>query len=201
MTILIRALAALTAVIAICFTITTVQADVGVGIMPGKIQVEDSLMPGGLYHLPSLQVANTGDQATNYELALARMEKQDELSPTEEFFSFSPESFRLDPGASQVISLSLNVPVNAIAGDYLAYIEAHPVSAGTAGTSIGVAAATKVYFTVKPASTWAGIVNYAVSFLKRNAPLSYILPGVILAGLLLYWLRRRIKLEVKLTRK
>jgi hypothetical protein len=181
--------------------VTMVSADIGVGIMPGKITVNESLMPGGQYQLTSIQVVNTGTETAQYKMDVAQMGKQDELQPSNEFFSFNPESFKLEAEANQVISVSLNIPLGAEPGDYLAYVEAHPVSQNTGGTSIGVAAATKVYFTVKPASTWAGIMNMIGSFFKRNAPISYIVPGVIVVGILIFLVSRRLKLELRVSRK
>jgi len=197
----IKTLVAVVAVVICCLGAGSVQAQVGVGIAPGTIRVDEALMPGGHYQLPSLQVVNTGQEGSQYELELARMAKQDELRPPEEFMSFSPRSFYLEPGANQVISLSLEIPIKAKPGDYLAYIEAHPVSQGSGGMSVGIAAATKLYFTVKPANIWAGIANAIANFFSRTAPYSYAVLGIIVLGMVIFFLRRRIKFEVRMARK
>jgi hypothetical protein len=177
------------------------EAATGVGIMPGIIQTDKDLMPGGHYKLPDLQVVNTGSDTSRYELVVARMEKQDLLQPPVTYFSFSPVSFDLDAGKSQVISLALDIPVNARPGDYLGYVEAHPVSQATGGTSIGIAAASKIYFTIKPANTFMGITNAIGNFFSRTSPFSYVVLGIIILATLVYFLRRRIKLEVKVIKK
>lgn len=194
----------------IIFTVTLfilgsspIQADSGVGIMPGKIEVNEPLYPGGRYNLPVVQVFNTGAQASRYEVVVSGMEKQKELQPPEGLVIISPQSFFLEPKANQVISLSLSVPVKAEPGDYLAYIEARPVSQNTAGTHIGAAVATKLYFTVKPSSTWAGLLTYTGSFFKRHALPVYIAAGLVILALLGWTYKRYLKLDIKikLTRK
>lgn len=176
-------------------------AQAGVGIAPGVINVDESLSPGGYYKLPSVQVINTGTEASQYEVVLAHMEKQEELQPTEDFLSFSPNSFHLEAGASQAVSVTLDIPVRAKSGDYLAYIEAHPVSQAAGGTSVGVAVATKLFFTVKPANVVVGFAYSIASFFTRTAPVSYIVLGVIVLGVIVFFLRRHIRFEVRVGHK
>jgi hypothetical protein len=146
-------------------------------------------------------VVNTGTQPVQYEVVLAPVTKQDQLQPTADFISITPKAFSLDPGANQVISAYLNIPFGAEPGDYLAYIEAHPTLQNQSGTNIGVAAAAKLYFTVSPASTFKSITNSAAGFFQRNAPVSYIVPGVIVLGIIIFIISRRVKLEVKMTHR
>jgi hypothetical protein len=192
----------LAGILLLCLPAAAIQAQVGVGIMPGIIRVDEPLLPGGRYNLPSLQVVNTGNKSSDYGVELAYMAEQDELQPPADFIIVSPASFHLEPGASQVISLSLDIPVKAKPGDYLAYVEAHPTATSSGGgMQIGVAAATKLYFTVKPASVFVGITNSIASFFTRNAPGSYIVPGVIVLGLVVFFLRRRIRVDIRIARK
>lgn len=186
----------------LCLPAADIQAQTGVGIMPGIIRVDEPLLPGGRYNLPSLQVLNTGSEASDYGVELASMAEQEELQPPDDFIILSPTSFHLEPGANQVISLSLDIPVKAKPGDYLAYIEAHPVATGGGGgMQIGVAAATKLYFTVKPANVFVAVANSIANFFARNSPGSYIVLGVIVLGLLLFFLRRRIRVDIRIARK
>ncbi len=179
-----------------------IQAQLGVGIMPGVIRVDEPLLPGGRYNLPSLQVVNTGNESSDYRVELASMAEQEELQPSADFIILNPSAFYLEPGGNQVVSLSLDIPLKAKPGDYLAYVEAHPVStSGIGGMQIGVAAATKLYFTVKPANVFVAITNSIANFFTRNAPGSYIALGVIVLGLLLFFLRRRIRIDIKIARK
>ena len=186
----------------LCLPAADIQAQLGVGIMPGIIRVDESLLPGGRYNLPSLQVLNTGNESSDYGVELASMAEQEELQPPADFIIASPTSFHLEPGANQVVSLSLDIPLKAKPGDYLAYIEAHPVATGGGGgMQIGIAAATKLYFTVKPANAFVAITNSIANFFTRNAPVSYIVPGVIVIGLLVFFLQRRIRIDIRIARK
>jgi len=170
--------------------------------MPGTIQVDEPLLPGSRYNLPSLQVLNTGSEASDYGMELVSIAEQEELQPPDDFIIFSPALFHLEPGASQVVSLSLDIPIRAKPGDYLAYVEAHPVATGAGGgTQIGVAAATKLYFTVKPANVFIGVINSIVSFFTRTSPVSYIVLGIIVLGLVIFFLRRRIRVDIRIARK
>ena len=184
----------------ICLPAADIQAQVGVGIMPGIIRVDEPLLPGGRYSLPSMQVLNTGNVSSDYGVELAYMAEQEELQPPADFIVLSPTSFHLKPGANQVVSLSLDIPLKAKPGDYLAYIEAHPVATG-GGMQIGVAAATKLYFTVRPANVFVAITNSIANFFTRNAPGSYIALGVIVVGLVVFFLRRRIRIDIRVARR
>jgi P pilus assembly chaperone PapD len=185
----------------LCLAAGHVEAQAGVGIMPGIIRVDKPLLPGGRYNLTSLQVINTGSEPSQYEVELASVAEQKELQPPAEFIILSPTSFYLEPGASQVISLSLDIPVKAKPGDYLAYIEAHPVATSQGGMTIGVAAANKLYFTVRPANAFVGAANHIANFFTGNAPVSYIVLGAVVAGLLAFFLRRRLKVDIRVTRR
>jgi hypothetical protein len=170
--------------------------------MPGTIRVDEPLLPGGRYNLPSVQVLNTGREPSDYEVGLAFVGNQEELQPSSDFIILSPTSFYLEAGSSQVISLSLRILIRAKRGDYLAYIEAHPVATGAGGgMQIGVAAATKLYFTVKPANVFVGVINSIATFFTSTAPGSYIVLGVIVIGLVVFFLRRRIRVDIRIARK
>jgi len=191
---------ALVSLLSMCLAAGVALAAVGVGIAPGIIRVDEPLLPGGHYNLPSVSVVNTGTEAGDYEMELARMAEQQELEPPAEYIVISPTHFHLEAGASQTVSLSLSIPAKAKPGDYLAYIEAHPV-AGEGGTSVGVAAATKLYFTIRPSNVWVGVTNAIGNFFTGTAPASYIVLGVVLAGLVVFFLRRRIRVDIRIRRR
>lgn len=172
-------------------------ARLGVGVGTGKIVVEDELKPGTIYTLPSLTVLNTGDEEADYEAAITYHQDQPELEPPEEWFSFSPQKFFLEPGQAQEVKIKLNLPVRAQPGEYFAYLEGHPLKKAEKGqTSIGVAAAAKLYFTVVPANLVLGVYYRALSFWQTYSPWTQ--RGAILLGLIILWslLRRRFKIQV-----
>jgi len=149
----------------------TVYAKIGVGVGSGKIEVQDQLKPGMIYKLPSLSVMNTGDEATEYEVSVAYHEKQPELMPPNEWFSYSPNSFLLQPGEAKQVEVTLSLPLRTEPGKYFAYLEAHPAKKSVSGnTTIGVAAAAKLYFTVVPANPLSGVYYKLISFWKINQP-------------------------------
>lgn len=129
------------------------EAKIGVGVNTGKIQVDELLKSGMIYTLPSITVINTGDEAATYQVGLAYHENQPELRPQEGWFEFSPQNFDLEPGKAQLVNIKINLPLKTIPGNYFAYLEAYPKKdAAIGGTSIGIAAASKLYFTIVQSS-------------------------------------------------
>jgi P pilus assembly chaperone PapD len=148
-----------------------VYAKIGVGVGAGKIKIDDKLQPGTIYQLPLLTVLNTGDEPSDYEVSITYHEKQPENMPPQNWFIFSPQKFSLEPAKGQAVNIKLNLPVSAKPGDYFAYLEAHPVKKTESGnTTIGIAAATRLYFTVVPSNIFQGIYYKAVSFWNVYAP-------------------------------
>lgn len=175
-------------------------ARIGVGVANGKITVTQKLKPGIIYNLPPFTVVNTGDEESDYEVAITYNEKQPQRKPPESWFLFSPQSFRLKPGKVQVVDVKINLPFTTQPGDYYAYLEAHPVKKEQAGkTSINIAAASKLYFTIVPANIFAAIYYKAVSFWEIYRPLPQI--ALLVFGVIaLFFLAKRflnIKIQVK----
>jgi hypothetical protein len=167
-------------------------ARIGVGVAVGKIEVDKPLKPGGVYDLTPLVVVNTGDEPSDYGIKIAYQSEQPELKPVEEWFTFEPSLFSLEPGQVQNIAIKLTLPVKVKPGDYFGYLEAHPVKKTTAtgGTSISVAAATKLYFTVVPANVFQGMYYRIVSFWLRYSPWTWVVFGVIIAALVIVIFRK-----------
>ena len=145
-------------------------AGVGVGVNLGKIKIDQPLKPGGIYNFPPLGVINTGDKPGDYEIEVTYHQDQPELRPAQEWFNFNPQQFYLEPGQSQSVAIKLALPVRVKPGDYFAYLEAHPIIKSGPGTTIGVAAATKAYFTIAPANIWQAIYYKISSFFVIYAP-------------------------------
>lgn len=154
-------------------------AKVGVGVGLGKINIEEELLPGGIYKLPTIPVLNTGDEVTRYEMEVTYLSDQPELRPESNWFIFSPERFTLEGSKSQLTEVRLTLPLQTKPGDYFAYLEAHPVATGEGGVTIGIAAATKLNFTVKPANIWQATIQKISTFFTTTAPASYIILGAL----------------------
>src|SRR3989344_2722681 len=159
-------------------------AKIGVGVGLGKVQIDENLSPGGIYKLPTLPVLNTGDEAGEYEVEVTYLSEQSEFRPEASWFTFTPQNFSLDAGGSQLVEISLTLPVDVRPGNYFAFLEAHPV-ARAEGVTIGIAAATKLNFTVKPSGVLGAAIERLRSLLENKAPTSYIVIGVIGAVLAL----------------
>ena len=178
-----------------------VLANVGVGVNLGKIEIDEPLKPGGIYSLPSIGVINTGDEAGDYELAVTYHQDQPELRPDQEWFNFSPASFHLEPGQSQNVAVKLNLPVKTKPGDYFAYLEAHPVIKAGPGTTIGIAAATKTYFTIIPANIWQAITHRISSFFFLYAPWTYVGLTIVIGAIIITIFRRFFAFQIGIKKK
>lgn len=174
------------------FPISNVFAGIGVGVGTGKIIVDEELKPGSIYRLPGVTVINTGDVKGTYSVRITYLQNQAEIEPPKAWFRFSPETFELDPGEAQLVEITLDVPIKAIPGDYFAYIEAYPLSNEGDGsvTTIGIAAASKLYFNISPASVLSGIYYKAISLWQYYQPWST-RGAIIVAGVLTLLLMRK----------
>lgn len=159
---------------------SSVSAKVGVGMGAGEVRLTEGVKPGGIYALPSLRVFNTGDEITTYGFGVAYHQENPQLRPRKEWFTFNPETFTLEAGKSQEVSITMTVPVKAEPGDYFAFLESGPVASNKPGTSVGVAVATKLFFTVVPANIFQAVIYRVSSFFNTNSPWSWIGLGVVL---------------------
>ena len=179
----------------------TVSAQPGVGVTVGKIQIDQKLSSGGSYNLPSIGVINTGHDAGDYRVRISTLSDQDELRPSEDWFSFSPEEFFLEPEGTQTISIRVKIPITARSGDYFALIEASPVRAETGGVVISIAAATKLNFSVQSSNRIIGSARWIYTRVSDGSPYSWIIIGLIIVLPLGYWFRRRLRFNISLERR
>ncbi|MFH1745160.1 MAG: hypothetical protein ABH881_03255 [bacterium] len=167
-------------------------ANIGVGVGTGKIRVDQPMKAGLIYTLPSYTIINTGDEPSEYGVGTQYHEDQPEMRAPRDWFSFEPMNFYLEPGQVQVVQVKLSLPIRgAKPGDYFCFLQGFPVKkADVKGTSVGVAAAAKLYFTVAPANVFTGIYYRVGSLLKLYSPWSYVVSSVIIAALLIALFRR-----------
>ena len=167
------------------FAVSPVLAKIGVGVATGKIVVDEILRPGTVYHLPPLNVVNTGDETSTYGVDVAYNEHQVEGKPPAGWFTFTPKSFSLTPGGTQTVTITLTVPVKSVPGKYFAYLEAFPEKKTSAGeSSVGIAAATKLYFQTAPGNLFEGVYYRALSLWRDYFPWDAIIGGAV-AGIAL----------------
>jgi hypothetical protein len=177
-----------------------VLASVGVGVGTGKIDVKDKLKAGGIYTLPAITVYNTGTQEATYTMELTLNERQPQLKPNPNWFSFSPSTFKLKPKETKVIIPTLNMPLTAQSGDYFGYLEAHPDKTVKQGTAtVGVAAATKLSFTVVPYNIFLATLLRAQSLYIKAAPWSQIATFAFILAILYRVTRRHFNIKISRT--
>lgn len=173
-------------------------AKIGVGVGTRTIQVDESLKPGLIYTLPSVTVFNTGDEPSKYSIAIEYRENVPELRPKKEWFSFEPTEFYLEPGKAQMVQIKLSLPIkNVRPGDYFAFLSAYPIQEQEKGvTSIGIAAAAKLYFTVAPANVFQGIYYRFISLYSRYHPWDTIILAIVFVAIVLKFLGKRFKIQI-----
>jgi len=179
----------------------TAFARVGVGMGAGEIRLTQEIKPGGMYTLPKLRIFNTGDETTTYGMDVAYHQDYPQLRPAQSWFMFSPATFTLPAGQSQEISIIMTVPVKAQPGDYFAFVESGPVEANKPGTTVGVAVATKLFFTVVPANILQAVLYRISSFFGTYAPWSWVGLAVAMCAVLLFFLRRFFSFNIAMRKK
>ena len=178
-----------TALFSLYFSV--VSAKVGVGIGAGEIRLTELVKPGEIYTLPSLRIFNTGDETTTYGMGVAYHQENPQMRPRKDWFVFSPSSFSILPTESQEVLVTMIVPVKAEQGDYFAFIESGPVGVlDKPGTTVGIAVATKLFFTVAPANIWQAVLHRTEAFFRINSPWSWVGLGVVLFAVLIFLFRK-----------
>lgn len=177
-------------------------ARIGVGVGIGKIVVNEKLKPGILYTFPHLTVINTGDQPSDYEVLVTFNEKQPQLFPKSDWFIFSPQHFHLDPGKVEQVDVKLNLPLTMQPGNYFAYLEAHPIQADKNGqTTINIAAAAKLYFTVVPANIFQAMYYKTITFWTTYEPWTNWIGILVVIIIIISLFKKYVHLEVNLKKK
>jgi uncharacterized protein YaiE (UPF0345 family) len=175
-------------------------ADRGVGISTGEITVANRLAPGGGYALPAISVSNTGDVATTYALTITYVDGQPQLRPALDWFDFDPDRFALEAGESRQVNVAFSVPANAEPGDYFALVQAKTVSDQPGGTTVGVAAATKLRFSVAASGRLEAQLRSINRWLDDAAPWTYVVPAALVLGFLGYK-ARHLPFSVRIERR
>ncbi|MDP3991268.1 MAG: hypothetical protein Q8P63_03175 [Candidatus Nealsonbacteria bacterium] len=180
----------------------TVFARIGVGIDRGQIYIKEPLKPGGIYELSSMQVSNTGDEESYYELGIAYKDENPQLRTPKEWLSFNPQKFYLKPGESQLVAIKLTLPVKVEPGDYFNYIQARPAAEEEGGgTSIGIAVGAKLFFSVVPANFWQAITWRVSSFWQNNSPWTWVVFGMVLATLVVVFFKKTFSFQLGVKNK
>jgi hypothetical protein len=190
-----RAVGLLAAILTLAMA-QTATASKGVAIDLGRIEIEQKLSPGGSYRLPVMGVRNPGTDTTSYELAASPVEVDGREAPPADWFHFSPARLTLKPKEARAVKVRLELPTGADPGDYIALVGPQIITKGS-GAQVGAAAASRVTFTVEPATWLQAEWLKLKTFFSEHAPGSYVLPLVLLLALLAYRIRSRFAFRVE----
>jgi hypothetical protein len=171
-------------------------ADRGVALDLGKLEIAQTLTPGGGYHLPPLGVRNPGDEATSYRIVVTHVQGQEGTPLPEDWLSFEPAKLTLEPGKLQKVRPRLNVPTGADPGDYEGLIAAQIVTEGE-GAQVGAAAAARVTFSVESATLLGDVWHRIRSFAADHGPWTWLIPSLLVLTLIAAQTRRRFSLRVE----
>lgn len=172
----------------------------GVAIDVGRIDIRESLLPGGSYRLPLIGVRNPGTALTHYVMTFNSIQGARARAPSVSWFQFEPREFSLAPGHSRAVRARIALPTNAQPADYEGLLEAQ-ITSGGKGATVGAAAAARLTFTVKPSNFLQAAWLSFRTFLSDTSPWSYAIAAVLLLGLVLAALRRRFSLRIRLEKR
>lgn len=168
-------------------------ASIGVGIQVGPVRLAGIAHAGQTYDLPPVYVVNTGTEPETVSLEVKRLSKGTGRDVPTSWFKPGQSDVHLDAKESATIPVQLVVPADAKPGRYFSDVVAHGSASIEAGqATLGVAAATKLQFTVGkavPAGFWSSLA----------APLAWAGGVIVLAGGA-FLLARRSGLRLRLDR-
>lgn len=196
-----RLLISLGLLLAMALVSTTASAQEDVGVNVGRIAVDDPIAPGGTYRIPAVGVINTGHDTSSYKVAITYLSGQEELEPPADWFSFNPQQFSLDAGATETVSITVKVPLTARPGDYFAFVEASPIANGDeGGVALGIAAATRLNFTVEASNVFSASFLWVFHHFRDWSPWSWILVAFLGALIGAFLIVRVFKVRIRMER-
>jgi hypothetical protein len=171
-------------------------ADRGVALDLGRLDIEQTLTPGGGYRLPPVGVRNPGDQVTSYRMVVSQVEGQKGKLVPEGWVRFQPAELTLKPGRTRKVQARLSLPSGTDPGDYEGLLAAQIATKGK-GAQVGAAAAAKMTFSVE-SKTLLGAWWYRTrTFVSDHQPWTWLVPVLLMAALLGSQVRRRFSLRVE----
>lgn len=144
------------ALVALASFTQTSDASVGVGVQVSPVRLGSMAHRGERYAL-SVDVVNTGTEAEAVSMRVERLSRGSGRAVPPSWIQFAGAAVQIAPGKAARVSLELVVPGRARPGGYLSDIVASGSAAGQAGPgNLGVAAATKLEFSVSSAPAQGG---------------------------------------------
>lgn len=181
-------------------TVAVARADVGVAIDIGRIAIDQTLSKGGSYQLPSIGVRNPGSETATYRMGVSYIQDQAEREPPSDWFTFTPATFTLEPGAAMPVRIALEIPTDAEPDDYAALIQAQIAPSGE-GAQVGAAAASQLTFTVEPSTILEAWLVRGRRQMEDWSPWSYLVPIAAASTVAAGWLRHRYHFGFRVERR
>jgi hypothetical protein len=167
----------------------------GVALDLGRLDVAQTLTPGGGYRLPPVGVRNPGDEPTSYRIVVSHVRGQGGKPIPENWVHVKPVELTLKPGRTQKVQVRLDLPTGANPGDYEGLLAAQMVTKGK-GAQVGAAAAAKMTFSVESATLLGAWWYRTRTFVSAHEPWSWLIPALLLAATMGWQLRRRFAFQV-----
>jgi hypothetical protein len=186
----------LAAVALLAVAATPVGADQGVATDLGMIEIEQPLYPGETYRLPTLGVRNPGDEPASYAMGVGQTGAAGMIAPNQDWFTFTPSQFELEPGANVPVSISMRLPTDAEPGRYEGIVRAELVAEGE-GALVAAAAGARLTFEVRASTSFESLVRQLQATIEDLRPWSYVVPLLVLAAFVLWRLSRRFNLRLE----
>lgn len=169
-------------------------ASIGVGTDTGKIKVDNELVAGGTYPLPTFRVGNTGTASMGYVMKVAPYEGG--ASVPSAWVTFEPDVAFLKAEEWVEIQATLVIPADAAPGRYTALLAASPkLPDGMSSAQVNVGAGPRLEVDVIAASPSSAAIWKFKQWFTKTMPWSA--AGIAFAALalvgLVAWLvlRRR----------
>jgi hypothetical protein len=190
-------------VLLICLFPLNTYSKIGVGVGIGKIEVDQQLRPGQTYNLPDLPVINTGDEPSSYQVSAEYRENVQELRPDKNWINFYPDTISLEPNSVKMVKVTLDLPIDAKPGDYFVFLQAQPIKSDVAGgvSTVNIAAAAKLYFTIVPANIFMGVYYKLESLWDKFYPWDLVVVLLIIFIVLVYIFRKKFNIQISLKQK
>jgi hypothetical protein len=173
-------------------------ADRGVALDLGKLEIEQTLTPGGGYRLPAVGVRNPGDEVTTYRMVVSSVQGQQGIPVPEDWVDFAPREITVEPGETKKVDTELSLPTGADPGGYEGLLAAQIITEG-GGAQVGAAAAARLTFQVESATLLGAWWHKLSTWFESNTPWTWVVPAM-LASLLFAWQFRR-RFEFRLEKR
>ena len=171
-------------------------ADRGVALDLGRLDVAQTLTPGGGYRLPPVGVRNPGNEVTSYRIVVSHVRGQQGKPIPADWVRFQPSRLTLKPGKTKNVQARLSLPGGADAGDYQGLLAAQIVTKGK-GAQVGAAAAAKVTFSVESSTLLGSWWDRIRGFFAGHRPWTWLIPALLAMALLAAQVGKRFSFRVE----